>query len=182
MCMPPAPQVAPRAAAEPLPHAVEAVAAAAAQITLALQEAQQPVEQLGASVGRIITNAASLRNLAGTGRHTSVLAELHQDAMRATVALQFHDRLTQHLTHLHDYLAAASELLARASDACMEGQAAAARARQVTAWEELRDRLCSRLLTESQRQRLRGDLTIAGRAPEPAAGTANPFRDSIELF
>ena len=182
--MSPVVQVAPDEITAARPHAVQAIAAAAAQINLALHEARAPVEQLGSSVGRIISNAASIQSL-GTDADamSDRLAALRLDAMRATVALQFYDRMTQHLTHLHDYLAGASELLAPPRVGCAETTAGASPV-QPAGWEALRDRLRSRLITESQRQLLQRDLNLEGDAREPAARDAArpPACDSIELF
>jgi hypothetical protein len=158
---------------DPLPEAARAMTAAAAQITLALQESQQPVEQLGASVGRIIMTLSSIRAAAEAVNDPAMdkqsllqikggIAELARHAAQATVTLQFYDRMTQHLTHLHDYLDGIGELLATASAGGGERDR----------WEELRERLCVRLISDSQRQCLNGQPARAQRdAP-----------DSIELF
>jgi hypothetical protein len=157
-------------------QSVRAVKAAAAQIDLALSEARRPVEELGESVGRIISGTASIRKLGSVDNHLSrELEDLCREAVRATVALQFYDRLTQHLTHLEDYLEGAGQLLATPPVAADM---------QAIEWDELRDRLYRRLISDLQRQCLlrdtgarRGDVAPAAR---PAVGTQSA--DSIELF
>jgi hypothetical protein len=168
-----------------LPEAVRAVATAAEQITVALQEAQQPVEQLGASVSRIIVTVGTLRNASrdladpegdANLRHliSGAIARLSLDAAQATVTLQFYDRMTQHLTHLQEYLEGISHML--------DGKARIpGNGRELPGWPELREKLGQRLLSESQRQQLHGRTSAdCGAGVQVAAGSAS--RSSVELF
>jgi hypothetical protein len=165
-----------------LPQAASALAAAAGQITLALQESQPPVEQLGSSVGRIIMTlstirkAAELRGDPGSddpfrAQISGAVAELGRHAAEATMTLQFYDRLTQHLTHLHDYLAGVGELLGRSRERAFAGSDTSESAHP-REWEELRERLCRRLISDAQRQCLNGEPVLEQRDSS----------QSVELF
>ncbi len=181
-------QVTHKEMSDPLPEAVLAVAAAAEQITLALQEAQQPVEQLGASVSRIIVTVGTLRGASGglsdperealfRNQMDGAIARLSHDAAEATVMLQFYDRMTQHLTHLHDYLAGISELLA--SRAVPSGPA-----REAPGWPELREKLNGRLISDLQRKHLQG-VAPAEWSNRPGPEVESLLRSSgssVELF
>jgi hypothetical protein len=140
----------------------EAVTAVAAQISLAMQEAQPSVEQLGDSVSRMIVTLGSIRGAAGAGEGSAAeipmqrqlsaaIRELRRDAAKATVTLQFYDRMVQNLTHLHDYLASVGELLAQTSQARLEEGAGVRPVPGSAAWQALREGLHSRLIPNLQR-------------------------------
>jgi hypothetical protein len=149
----------------------QAVTVAAAQISLVLQEAQPSVEQLGASVSRMIVTLGSRGHGPGAlaGLSATAIAELQRDAARATVTLQFYDRMTQNLSHLQDYLASVATLLAKSS-AARDG-AAGEPCRHSPEWLALREGLLRRLVPDAQQPPAHG----IERAPQSCMG-------AVELF
>jgi hypothetical protein len=172
-------------------NAARAIAAATAQINLALREAHEPVDSLGQTLERIAAHMQELRGQFLT--HTKhcgdaqgmlemdlAVEKLAGEMAGAIQSMQFFDRMFQHLTHVHDYLNAGAENLATVAYAPEEATVADA-AQQ---WELLRDRLFSRLLTDAQRQVL--DLMMppqlwqSGVRGKPKPMHAGP--GEIELF
>ncbi|HMA12592.1 MAG TPA: hypothetical protein VKO83_11935, partial [Steroidobacteraceae bacterium] len=84
--------------------AARALLAAGEQIELALQQAQPSVDALGEALRRL---AALLADPGNAGR-AEALQALRSEMLRAITCLQYHDRMTQHLTHVRDYLAGAA--------------------------------------------------------------------------
>jgi hypothetical protein len=80
-------------------EAARALLAAGDQVALALSESQPEVEALGDALHLLAAALAEPR--AGAPPHDPVLAA----AMRQAISrLQFYDRMTQHLSHVQDYL------------------------------------------------------------------------------
>ncbi len=115
--------------------------AAVAQIDMALREAQGPVDSLGQTLERI---AGELKQLRNGAVGSSTLDTLGADLGVAIQSLQFYDRMFQHLSHVHDFLA----------DAADEADPAGTAPHPAHRWEALRERLFRRLLTEGQRDLL----------------------------
>jgi hypothetical protein len=98
------------------------------------------------------------------------LALMRADLLRAITNLQFHDRMTQHLQHVRDYLSGSATHMAEL-DADEE------------AWRGLHNRLHDRLLSETQRMHLGQDFLLGVLAREqqrdkPAASKPG----DIDLF
>ena len=171
-------------------NAARAIAAATAQIDLALREANEPVDCLGRTLERISARMQDLRqNFLKHADHCGdaqgmLEMDLAVEALSAEMAvaiqnMQFFDRMFQHLTHVHDYLTGGADNLARVASApdATDVDDAAKR------WETLRERLFTRLLSDAQRQVL--DIVMPPqfwqqrRAPQkPAHAGAG----DIELF
>jgi hypothetical protein len=156
---------------------------AAAQIEIAVRESDTPiaelsavVEALAAQAGRLELEAEQLRR-ALPARSESLAEEalrLRRQLQRATVALQFHDRLTQRLANARQAL----KTLASAVDARQQHESA-------DAWHTLRDRLRSQCSMEHER--LMFDLLINGASPEEvlaALGEMGPVgaAGNVDLF
>ena len=103
-------------------NAARAIAAATAQIDLALREANEPVDCLGRTLERISARMQELRQhfLQHADRcgdaHGMLEMDLAVEALSAEMAvaiqnMQFFDRMFQHLTHVHDYLTAGADNL-----------------------------------------------------------------------
>jgi len=157
-------------------EAARAVAAASAQMDLALREAEGPVGQLGTDVERMIAALEQLKASPATANAT----ELEVLQLRLTSAiqqLQFYDRMFQHLTHVHDYLmSVAGRLGAISEETDADPDPSAARA----GWERLRGRFYARLLTEPQRQLL--DMMLPSQSGSSARMRERAALGSIELF
>jgi hypothetical protein len=146
-------------------NAARAIAAATAQINLALREAHEPVDSLGQTLERIAAHMQELRGQFLT--HTKhcgdaqgmlemdlAVEKLAGEMAGAIQSMQFFDRMFQHLSHVHDYLTGGADNLAAVASAPRAADVEAAAKR----WEELRERLFSRLLSDAQRQVL--DLVL----------------------
>lgn len=106
--------------------------AASEQIGLALLDSHSAVERLGDSLERL----AALLNQDLTGPDAQAqIATLREEMARAVVGLQFYDRMTQHLTHVREYLNGTVEQLDSASGT----------------FETLNRRLADRLLSDTHR-------------------------------
>jgi hypothetical protein len=167
--------------------AAQAIAAAVAQIELAVREVQTPVQELGLLIDQMSTGLGAVR---GAGRRRSVnpdvvavfpdeldraVDKLQKQVDGSITQLQFYDRLVQHLKHIQDYLSgAAGELASRST----------ADAQAVDVWNGLRERLRTRLISEAQRQLLDAMLP----PPEGAGLDSRQAREelaaqgSVELF
>jgi hypothetical protein len=118
-------------------EAARVLRAASEQIELALRESQPSVDALGEALRRL---AAMLTMPANEGL-ADALGAMRAEMLRAITCLQFHDRMTQHLTHVRDYLSGSAGQLAEG------GQSGAQ-------WDGLHRRLRDRLLSETQRIQL----------------------------
>lgn len=133
---------------------------AASQIEVALREEEAPIATLGRSVTQLAAAAealdAALATLPDGDARRAVEDKrdaLLADARDATVALQFHDRLVQRLTHVRDSLAWLGEFVDRHGH---RGPAAG--------WDGLRDRIRSQY--SMQQERLMFDLLVRGATPD----------------
>jgi hypothetical protein len=137
-------------------EAAQAIAAAVAQIELAVREVQTPVEELGLLIDQMSSGLSVLRTARRRTVNPDVVAVFPDEMDRAVdklqkqvngsiTQLQFYDRLVQHLKHVQDYLSgAAGELASRST----------AESPVEDVWNGLRERLRTRLISESQRQLL----------------------------
>ena len=108
-------------------EASRALDAACDQIELALQESQPSVDALGEALRRLAAMLATPDN----ADREDALTAMRGEMMRAITCLQYHDRMTQHLTHVRDYLAESA------------GQLAAQETGSDTHWTGLHRRLVS---------------------------------------
>lgn len=108
--------------------------AASEQIALALRESQPQVEALGTALQKL---AAALP----AGSPAAGSTTLRSEMLRAVTRLQFYDRMTQHLTHVQDYLARSARQLG----------AQPREPTQDTGWSGVHQQLSDSLLTETQR-------------------------------
>lgn len=146
-------------------EAERALIAASEQIGLALREAGPQVEALGDALHKLATAlAAAGPNMPGA---------LRADLQKAVVRLQFYDRMTQHLTHVQDYLARSARHLA--SQTRESGHDAG--------WRDVHQTLADRLLTETQRFHLDKTFqdSLAARAEKSRKAEASAPGD-IDLF
>jgi hypothetical protein len=115
------------------------LSAASEQIGLALKDSQPPIDSLGTSLARLAVLLAGDLNSAAA---VAQLQIVRQEMTKAVTGLQFYDRMTQHLTHVQDYLAAsASEIGTPASVG-------------TGSWEKLSRKLSDRLLSDTHRMYL----------------------------
>jgi len=112
--------------------------AASDQIELALQQSQPSVDALGEALRNLAT---MLANAAGAVR-SDALAAMRTEMLLAITCLQYHDRMTQHLSHVRDYLSGSAEQLDTMPERGDEN------------WNGLHRRLRDRLLSETQRMHL----------------------------
>jgi hypothetical protein len=133
--------------------AAQAVAAAVAQVELAVREVQPAVEQLGALIDHMAGGLGELRTLRSHAvdpeaisvfpdEFAQILGGLQQHVNGSITQLQFYDRLVQHLGHVQDFLTGAAGQLANAADS------------EDDVWGALRDKLRVRLISEAQRELL----------------------------
>jgi hypothetical protein len=137
---------------------------AASQIEVSLRDSEGPVATLGRAVGALAAAAevleGSLAQLPdGPGcDEVRRMLEAQRDALRrraeeSSVALQFHDRLVQRLTHVRDSLAALGDFVdARAH----HGPGAD--------WDGLRRRIRDQYSMEQERVMF--DLLVSGATPD----------------
>jgi hypothetical protein len=167
-------------------EAAQAIAAAVAQIELAMREVQTPVQELGLLIDQMSTGLGSMSSARRRSADPEVVAvfpdefdramdKLQKQVNGSITQLQFYDRLVQHLQHIQDYLSgAAGELASRSTE---DPQA-------LDIWNGLRSRLRTRLISEAQRQLLDAMLP----PPEGADFNSEQARDecaaqgSVELF
>jgi hypothetical protein len=151
-------------------EAARVLQAASEQIGLALKDAQPSIDKLG----------ASLEKLAGllAGDLTGAVAQQRLSALRAEMAqsvtgLQFYDRLTQHLTHVRDYLASSAAQIGTGGGMPDEP------------WASLHHALADRLLSETHRMHLGKNfpayfLATRGGLSREERGASSP--GDIDLF
>jgi len=147
-------------------EAARALNAAAEQISLAMREAQPQVEALGEALHEL---AAALVQNPGTGVNDA--AALAAVMRRAVTRLQFYDRMTQHLSHVQDYLVRSANQIASPEP---HG-----------GWTGVHRQLSDRLLSDTQRFHLgknfREDLLKAASSDNrERSGRAAP--GDIDLF
>ena len=147
-------------------EAARALNAAAEQIGLALRESQPQVEQLGDSLHQL---ASALAEPAGTADANA--AELAALMRRAVTRLQFYDRMTQHLSHVQDYLSRSAHQMGRPQPE--------------DGWTGVHQQLSDRLLSDTQRFHLGKNFQDGMRALEAVesrnrGGRSDP--GDIDLF
>jgi hypothetical protein len=154
-------------------NGARALAAAVTQIDVALREARTPVEQLGSLIERMAGTLDCLRAESSQLGRQSIEA-LQSDLYGSIQQLQFYDRMVQHLSHVQDYLSAVADQLA----------SVAVNGDDADAWDELRARLRTRLISDAQRELLDLVLLPAGgvSTTREAALEERARQGSIELF
>jgi hypothetical protein len=141
--------------------------AASEQIGLALLDSHSAVENLGSSLERL---AGLLSQDLSRPGAAAELAEVRAEMARAVTGLQFYDRMTQHLSHVRDYLSGTVEQLNNSSGT----------------FESVNRRLADRLLTDTHRIHLGRNFAvdfIDARRKAAAAGDAGLApKGDIDLF
>ncbi len=169
------------------PHVdgAQALAAAVAQIELAVREAYAPVERLGLLIDCMAETLRDLRttnppkpdadpDLAASGEVDWSIDRLQKDLYVSVTQLQFYDRMVQHLAHVQDYLTSVANELA--------SPAATAGERDI--WDEFRARLRMRLISAAQRELL-DTILVPAAGTHIASNTAraeHASQGSVELF
>ena len=163
--------------------AAQAIAAAVAQVELAVREVQPAVEELGALIDRMAGGLGALRTLRSQPADPEAISVFPDEFARlvgglqkhvngSITQLQFYDRLVQHLGHVQDFLTGAAGQLANAVD------------REDDAWGALRNKLRVRLISEAQRELLDAVLP----PPQGAQFNSHQAREehaaqgTVELF
>jgi hypothetical protein len=163
--------------------AAQAIAAAVAQIELAVREVQPAVEELGALIDHMSGGLGELRSVRPRDADPEAISvfpdefdgavtRLQKHVQGTITQLQFYDRLVQHLTHVQDFLAGVA------------GQLANATAGEDDAWGVLREKLRVRLISQAQRELLDAVLP----PPEGAQFNSRQAREehaaqgTVELF
>lgn len=139
------------------------LAAASEQIGLALLDSHGAVEGLGASLERLAGLLAQDLSQPGAAAE---LATVRAEMARAVVGLQFYDRMTQHLTHVREYLNGTVEQLQRAGGT----------------FETVNRRLADRLLSDTHRIHLGRNFARDFRALAAKPGAERASQGDIDLF
>lgn len=141
--------------------------AASEQIGLALLDSHSAVDSLGESLTRL---ADLLSQDLTRPEVAPQLAELRAEMTRAVTALQFYDRMTQHLSHVREYLNGTVEQLNSASGS----------------FELLNRSLADRLLTDTHRIHLGRNFAVDFTATRRQAGSGSEGnlapKGDIDLF
>lgn len=147
-----------------------ALRAASDQIGLAMQDSRGSVEALGESLARVAQLLAADLRAPGAAEQ---LQALRREMARAVTGLQFYDRMTQHLTHVQNFLAASAEQVGRGDAAGRES------------WQALERKLADRLLSDTHRihlgQHLQAEFLAAHQQQSRAERGASSPGD-IDLF
>ncbi len=141
--------------------------AASEQIGLALLDSHSAVERLGDSLERLALLLGQEDLTAPESAQQ--LAVLREEMARAVVGLQFYDRMTQHLSHVRDYLNGTVEQLDSASGT----------------FETLNRRLADRLLSDTHRIFLGRNFSrdfLAPRHPTGESARSSGAQGDIDLF
>jgi len=144
-------------------EAASALNAAGEQISLALRESQPEVEALGEALQQL-ANAVSRRGGPGPEELATVQATMAQ----AITRLQFYDRMTQHLSHVQDYLARSAEQIGGSDPA--------------GSWTGVHQQLSEQLLSETQRSHLGKNFSAGRLAPAHLDPVPLSPDGDIELF
>ena len=171
-------------------EAAQAIAAAVAQIELAMREVQTPVAELGLLIDQMSTGLGGLRSDRRRVANPDVVAVFPDEFDRAVdklqkqvngsiTHLQFYDRLVQHLKHIQDFLSGtAVELASRSAGGPQKADEGA------EVWNAMRNRFRTRLISQAQRQLLDAMLPPpegADISSEQARGEL-ATQGSVELF
>jgi hypothetical protein len=151
-------------------EAARVLQAASEQIALALKDSQPSVDALSASLAKL---AALLGEDLSSADARPKLAQLCAEMTRAVTGMQFHDRMTQHLTHVRDYLAGSAEQIGAESGVPCEP------------WAGLHRKLADRLLSETHRMYLGKNFPaefIANRGTLPREERGAASAGDIDLF
>jgi len=151
-------------------EAARVLLAASEQIALALKDAKPSIDSLGASLARL---AALLAAESTTAVTPQLLSALRGEMEAAVTGLQFHDRMSQHLTHVRDYLTHSAE------------QIGAEVGIPVEPWASVHQKLATRLLSDTHRMYLGKNfpadfLANRGNLSREDRGAASP--GDIDLF
>jgi hypothetical protein len=152
--------------------AAQAIAAAVAQMELAVREVQPPVEQLGVLIGKMADGlramrSSHVRNLDPESISVfpddfdRAIGELGIDVQASITHLQFYDRLVQHLSHVLDYMSSVAEQLVNATET------------DADVWGTLSAKLRKRLISAAQRELL--DMVLP-----PSQGAHSTSRQARE--
>jgi hypothetical protein len=152
------------------PEAARVLQAAGEQIGLALKDAQPSIDALAVSLGELAALLSG--DLTGPGAPQRISA-LRAEMARAVTGLQFHDRLTQHLKHVRDYLASSATQIGAREGIPEEP------------WASLHKALSDRLLSDTHRMYLGRNfpasfLDSRGAASREERGASSP--GDIDLF
>jgi len=146
-------------------EAARALTAAGEQIALALKESQPQVEALGEALQQLAVSLARKDELTA-----AQMVGLNAAMMQAVNRLQFYDRMTQHLSHVQEYLARSARQIGGPEPA--------------GGWTGVHQQLSERLLSDTQRFHLgksfRAELQAAAGAQTRAPRRAAP--GDIDLF
>lgn len=140
--------------------------AASEQIGLALLDSHSAVERLGSSLEQLAGLLS--QDLSGPDAARQLEA-VRAEMARAVIGLQFYDRMTQHLSHVRDYLAGTVEQLDSASGT----------------FETLNRRLADRLLSDTHRIHLGRNFSkdfLASRRQPGSNERTGGAQGDIDLF
>jgi hypothetical protein len=151
-------------------EAARVLQAASEQIGLALKDSQPSVDAIGASLAKLAELLAGDLHDAGLRQQ---LLDLRMELACAVTSLQFHDRLTQHLTHVREYLANSAQQIGTQPGIPDEP------------WASLHQELANRLLSETHRMYLGRNfpaefLANRGNLSREDRGASSP--GDIDLF
>ena len=135
--------------------------AASEQIGLALLDSHKAVDTLGSSLERL---AVLLSHDLTTEQSRQDLDEVRAEMQRAVTGLQFYDRMTQHLSHVREYLAGTVDQLSSSS----------------ATFETLNRRLADRLLSDTHRIHLGRNFKVD--FPRKGNGERAAPQGDIDLF
>lgn len=139
--------------------------AASEQIGLALIDSHDAVERLGGSLESL---AELLSKDLGSPESAAAIAALRAEMARAVIGLQFYDRMTQHLTHVREYLAGTVDQLNS----------------QGGTFEALNQRIADRLLSDTHRFHLGRNFAANFPVARKSSGatTERAPQGDIDLF
>ena len=148
-------------------HVAPLLLLAVRQLDAAMLDASAEAELLSRAVAALSERGAHMRDTGGDSTHAKALPIL-ADAQRAMRALQFHDRLSQRITHVRDALARLHASVATAGG---------------DEWRKLHDSIRSLYTMEDERQIF--DALVKREGPRQD-GESEESKDapvgSVELF
>ncbi len=144
--------------------------AASEQIGLALRDSQPSIDAIGLSLAKLATLLSGSTQEAALQQE---LSSLRAELARAVTSLQFHDRMTQHLSHVREYLANSAAHIG--TEPGIPGEP----------WASLHQQLANRLLSDTHRMYLGKNfpedfLANRGNLSREDRGAASP--GDIDLF
>jgi hypothetical protein len=151
-------------------EAARVLRAASEQIALALKDAQPSIDSLSASLARL---AELLAADSSQPPNPQQLSALRGEMALAVTGVQFYDRMSQHLTHVQDYLNQSAREIGVEAGIPTEP------------WASLHQKLADRLLSETHRMYLGRNfpaefLANRGNLSREDRGAASP--GDIDLF